>query len=79
VEIEARGAPAEMGYCHCDACRRYSGMPVNAFTLWKLENVRVTKGEEFLGKFKSSEMSDLRVLHKVRRQPSGRASDPRAH
>jgi hypothetical protein len=64
VEIEARGAPVEMGYCHCDACRRYSGMPVNGFTLWKPENVRVTKGEEFLGKFKSSEMSDRRYCTK---------------
>ena len=64
VEIEARGAPAEMGYCHCENCRRYSGMPVNAFTLWKPENVRVTKGEQFLGKFKSSEMSDRRYCTK---------------
>jgi hypothetical protein len=58
VEIDASGAPVEMGYCHCEACRRYSGMPVNAFTLWKPDNVRVTKGEQFLGKFKSSEMSE---------------------
>jgi hypothetical protein len=64
VEIEARDAPVNMGYCHCDACRRYSGMPVNAFTLWKPENVKVTQGEEFLGKFKSSEMSDRRYCTK---------------
>jgi len=35
-------------------------MPVNAFTLWKPDDVRVTKGEQFLGKFKSSEMSNRR-------------------
>ena len=64
VEIEASGAPAEMGYSHCEACRHYSGMPVSAFTLWKAENVKVTKGEEFLGKFKSSEMSDRRYCTK---------------
>ena len=64
VEIEARGAPVDMGYCHCDACRKYSGMPVNAFTLWKPDNVRVTKGQESLGKFKSSEMSDRRYCTK---------------
>jgi len=64
VAIEASGAPVDMGYCHCDACRKYSGMPVNAFTLWKPENVRITKGSEFLGKFKSSEMSDRRYCTK---------------
>ncbi len=49
VTIEASGEPLEMGYCHCEACRRYSGAPLSAFTLWKPETVKVTKGEEFLG------------------------------
>jgi hypothetical protein len=64
VEIEASGAPVDMGYCHCAACRKYSGMPVNAFTLWKPDNVKVTKCQESLGKFKSSEMSDRRYCTK---------------
>jgi hypothetical protein len=58
VEIEVRGDPLEMGYCHCENCRRYSAAPVSAFTLWKKENVSVTKGEEFLGRFKSSDISE---------------------
>ena len=37
VEIEVRGEPLEMGYCHCENCRRYSAAPVSAFTLWKPE------------------------------------------
>ena len=45
-----------MGHCHCENCRRYSAAPVSAFTLWKKENVNVAKGEEFLGRFKSSEI-----------------------
>ena len=53
-----------MGYCHCDSCRRYSGAPLSAFTLWKPENVTVTRGEEFLGRYKSSEMSDRRYCTK---------------
>jgi hypothetical protein len=60
VAIEASGAPEAMGYCHCNACRSYSGGPVGAFTLWKTENVKVTKGEEFLGSFKSSDFSNRR-------------------
>ena len=30
---------------------------MNAFTLWKPQNVRVTKGAEFLGKFAKTEAS----------------------
>jgi len=60
VEIEVRGDPLEMGYCHCENCRRYSAAPVSAFTLWKKENVVLTKGAEFLGRFNSSEISDRR-------------------
>jgi len=48
VDIAVEGAPEGMGYCHCRSCRSWSGGPVNAFTLWKPENVKVTKGEEHL-------------------------------
>ena len=64
VEIEVRGGPLEMGYCHCENCRRYSAAPVSAFTLWKPDQVKITKGKEFLGKFKSSEISDRRYCTK---------------
>jgi hypothetical protein len=64
VAIEASGAPEAMGYCHCDACRSYSGAPVGAFTLWKAANVKVTKGEELLGEFKSSGFSNRRYCKK---------------
>ena len=58
VQIEASGEPLDMGYCHCNACRRYSGAPVAAFTLWKADQVKMTKGQELVGRFKSSEISD---------------------
>jgi hypothetical protein len=64
VEIEIHGDPLDIGYCHCENCRRYSAAPVSAFTLWKKENVRLTKGAEFLGRFKSSEISDRRYCTK---------------
>ena len=44
VEFEVTGEPVAMGYCHCDSCRSWSATPVNAFTLWSMENVRITKG-----------------------------------
>ena len=57
VEIETQGEPEAMGYCHCSSCRSWSAAPVNAFTLWKPQNVRVTKGAELVGKFAKTEMS----------------------
>jgi hypothetical protein len=53
-----------MGYCHCNNCRRYSTAPVSAFTLWKEENVKVTRGAEFFGKFTSSKISERRYCTK---------------
>jgi hypothetical protein len=58
VEIEVQGSPEAMGYCHCSSCRSWSASPVNAFTLWTPQNVRVTKGAEFLGKFMKTPMSN---------------------
>ncbi len=54
VEIEVSGAPEGMGYCHCASCRAWSAGPVNAFSLWNPENVRITKGQDALGKFARS-------------------------
>jgi hypothetical protein len=46
VEIAVEGEPAGMGYCHCRSCRSWSGGPVNAFSLWPPDAVKVTKGED---------------------------------
>ena len=43
IEIQVTGAPVAMGYCHSNSCRSYSGSPVNAYLLWKAEDVTVTK------------------------------------
>ena len=51
VKVEVTGEPAGAGYCHCESCRSWSAGPVNAFTLWKPESVRVTKGAENIGTF----------------------------
>ena len=57
VEIEVSGAPEGMGYCHCNSCRSWSAGPVNAFTLWKPEAVRVTAGADQVAMFQKTEMS----------------------
>ncbi len=51
VQIAATGEPVLMGYCHCDSCRHWSAGPVNAFTLWNPDAVKVTKGEANVGTF----------------------------
>ena len=58
VEVAVSGDPVAMGYCHCDSCRSWSAAPVNAFTLWKPENVKVTKGGELVGHFIKTKGSD---------------------
>ena len=64
IEMEVTGAPEGMGYCHCRSCRSWSGGPVNAFTLWKPENVKVTKGGEFLETFEKTEVSQRKYCAK---------------
>jgi hypothetical protein len=54
VEIAVSGEPAGMGYCHCNSCRHWSAGPVNAFTLWHPESVKVTKGADQIGSFSKS-------------------------
>lgn len=55
-----------MGYCHChcEACRSYLGRADQFLHAWKPENVKVTKGEDLLGHFISSPMSDRRFCTK---------------
>jgi len=64
VEIEVSGAPEAMGYCHCASCRSWSAGPVNAFTLWKQDKVKATKGGEYIGHFKKTERSDRQFCTK---------------
>ena len=64
VEIEVSGAPETMGYCHCRSCRSWSGGPVNAFTLWKPEAVRITAGKEHVATFAKTTASERKYCRK---------------
>jgi hypothetical protein len=57
VELEVSGAPVAAGYCHCADCQAWSAAPINAFSLWAPDNVRVTKGEAKIGTFNKTERS----------------------
>jgi hypothetical protein len=58
VRIEVTGEPAAMGYCHCRSCRSWSAGPVNAFTLWPPQAVRVTAGADQLAMYQKTAASE---------------------
>ncbi len=64
VKVEAIGEPVGMGYCHCNSCRSWSANPVNAFTLWKPDSVRITAGAEFVATFNKTPRSDRKYCSK---------------
>src|SRR6478672_6096330 len=57
VDIAVSGKPVVMGYCHCNSCRHWSASPVNAFTLWQPESVKITQGEENIGTYNKTPQS----------------------
>ncbi|HEY1475027.1 MAG TPA: GFA family protein [Pseudolabrys sp.] len=75
VHIEVSGEPEAMGYCHCASCRSWSGGPVNAFSLWKPEAVKITAGSEKIATFEKTAMSQRQYCgecggHIMARHPS---------
>jgi hypothetical protein len=64
VGIEVSGSPVAMGYCHCSSCRSWSGGPVNAFSLWKPEAVRITSGAENVAMFQKTKVSQRQYCSK---------------
>jgi hypothetical protein len=64
VKIEAEGEPAAMGYCHCRSCRSWSGGPVNAFSLWNPEAIKVVAGKEHLATYAKTAMSERKYCDK---------------
>ena len=58
VQLKVEGEPQAMGYCHCDSCRSWSASPVNAFSLWKPDSVEVIRGQEHVGQYAKTPMSE---------------------
>jgi hypothetical protein len=57
VAITLTGKPVAMGYCHCSSCRHWSASPVNAFSLWRPDTMKIVKGEDKIGRFQRSELT----------------------
>ena len=60
VEVQVTGTPNAMGYGHCRSCRSWSGGPVNAFSLWSPEAVKITKGSDHIATYRKTDMSHRR-------------------
>ena len=57
IQFIVRGEPAAMGYCHCNDCRHWSAGPINAFTLWKSNSLKVTQGENKIATYNKTKKS----------------------
>ena len=57
VDLTVSGEPVAAGFCHCSSCRSWAAAPVNAFSLWKPDAVKVTKGEGNIGVYHKTEKS----------------------
>jgi hypothetical protein len=64
VTLEVTGEPEAMGYCHCRSCRSWSGGPVNAFSLWKPDAVKVSSGEGNVATFQKTPLSERKYCSK---------------
>lgn len=64
VQIEVTGEPQAMGYCHCRSCRSWSGGPVNAFSLWNPDAVKVTAGAEHIATYSKTPLSERKFCRK---------------
>ncbi len=64
VELEVSGEPVAMGYCHCKDCAAWSATPINSYSLWKPDQVKIKKGIEDIGIFYKSSHSRRKFCKK---------------
>ena len=57
VQFQVSGAPAAMGYCHCESCRHWSAGPINAFSLWDPAALEITQGADNIGTYNKTPQS----------------------
>ena len=57
VELTVTGEPEAMGFCHCTSCRHWSAGPMNGFSLWKPQALKVTKGGDNIGTYNKTPVS----------------------
>ena len=58
VEVEIVGAAVTQLVCHCTVCRSWSAAPMTGATLFRPEDVRITKGADSLRRYARNEGHD---------------------
>lgn len=58
IEVEVTGEAIAQLVCHCTVCRAWSAAPMNGASLFKPEDVKITKGEDKLKTFSMNEGHD---------------------
>ena len=51
VEIEVKGEPLHMGYCHCKDCSAWSATPITSYSFWEPRHVKIIKGNQYVQTF----------------------------
>ena len=67
VEFSLSGEPEAMAYCHCNSCRHWSAGPVSAFTLWKPDTIKITKGMDNIAAFDKNPGSKDETVNSIRK------------
>lgn len=58
VNLEVDGDAIAMMVCHCKICRSWSASPVCGATLFKPDQLKITKGKELIDQFSLSDGHD---------------------
>lgn len=45
VRFSASGEPVNVGWCHCNSCRKHSGAPASCYADYKRSAVEFTRGQ----------------------------------
>lgn len=67
VRFSLKAGPEAMAYCHCDSCRHWSAGPLNAFTLWNPDHLRIIRGQQYISSFDQNPSSGNDAVLSIRR------------
>jgi len=60
VQVSIKGIPITQAYCHCASCQKYDQQSPRRLALFKKDDVRVVKGEEFVKDFSKPGSNPIR-------------------
>ena len=64
VEIRVTGGASAMGYCHCIDCAAWSATPINSYSFWRPDQIKIIKGIENIKTFSKTDHSKRKFCMK---------------